>query len=166
MGAPPDAVPACPLCEEHLPRLWKSGGAACDPERTTRPCARFRGAVPRAAQAVYPVHCCVNVASIALKLIPSWFVGGRDSDAAIIFMDDLRSRLANRVQLTSDGHKAVEGAFGGDVDYAMLVKLYDPHRNSPRAATTPLNASVPVRKRLRAIPIRRTSARPMPSGRI
>jgi IS1 family transposase len=62
------------------------------------------------------------------KLIPSWFIGGRDSDAAIIFMDDLRSRLANRVQLTSDGHKAyleaVEGAFGSDVDYAQLVKLY------------------------------------------
>jgi IS1 family transposase len=62
------------------------------------------------------------------KLIPSWFVGGRDSDAAIIFMDDLASRLANRVQLTSDGHRAyleaVEGAFGADVDYAQLVKLY------------------------------------------
>jgi IS1 family transposase len=62
------------------------------------------------------------------KLIPSWFVGGRDSDAAIIFMEDLASRLANRVQLTSDGHKAyleaVEGAFGSDIDYAMLVKLY------------------------------------------
>jgi IS1 family transposase len=62
------------------------------------------------------------------KLIPSWFVGGRDSDAAIIFMDDLASRLANRVQLTSDGHKAyleaVEGAFGAGVDYAQLVKLY------------------------------------------
>jgi hypothetical protein len=55
-------------------------------------------------------------------------VGGRDSDAAIIFMDDLRSRLATRIQLTSDGHKAyleaVEGAFGGDIDYGMLVKLY------------------------------------------
>ena len=62
------------------------------------------------------------------KLIPSWFVGGRDSDAAIILMDDLASRLANRVQLTSDGHKAyleaVEGAFGSDIDYAMLVKIY------------------------------------------
>jgi IS1 family transposase len=70
------------------------------------------------------------------KLIPSWFVGGRDSDAAIIFMDDLRSRLANRVQLTSDGHKAyleaVEGAFGGDVDYAMLVKLYGPSPDGAR----------------------------------
>lgn len=62
------------------------------------------------------------------KLIPSWFVGGRDSDAAMIFMDDLASRLANRVQLTSDGHRAyleaVEGAFGSDIDYAMLVKIY------------------------------------------
>src|ERR1700694_3296250 len=62
------------------------------------------------------------------KLMPSWFVGGRDSDAAIVFMDDLASLLANRVQLTSDGHRAyleaVEGAFGGDIDYAMLVKLY------------------------------------------
>ncbi len=64
------------------------------------------------------------------KLIPSWFVGGRDSDAAMIFMEDLASRLANRVQLTSDGHKAyleaVEGAFGSDIDYAMLVKVYGP----------------------------------------
>lgn len=62
------------------------------------------------------------------KLIPSWLVGGRDSDYAMVFMDDLASRLANRVQLTSDGHKAyleaVEGAFGGDIDYAQLVKLY------------------------------------------
>ena len=62
------------------------------------------------------------------KLIVSWLVGGRDSEYAIAFMDDLRSRLANRVQLTTDGHKAyleaVEGAFGGDVDYAQLIKLY------------------------------------------
>jgi IS1 family transposase len=62
------------------------------------------------------------------KLIVSWLVGGRDSEYAMVFMDDLRSRLANRVQLTTDGHRAyleaVEGAFGGDIDYAMLVKLY------------------------------------------
>src|SRR5271169_5391214 len=64
------------------------------------------------------------------KLAVSWYVGGRDSEAAMIFMDDLAKRLANRVQLTSDGHKAyleaVEGAFGSDIDYAMLVKLYGP----------------------------------------
>jgi IS1 family transposase len=62
------------------------------------------------------------------KLLITWLVGGRDSEYAMAFMDDLRSRLANRVQLTSDGHKAyleaVEGAFGGDVDYAMLVKIF------------------------------------------
>ena len=63
------------------------------------------------------------------KLMLSWLVSpGRDSSYAIELMDDLRNRLANRVQLTTDGHKAyleaVEGAFGGDVDYAQLVKIY------------------------------------------
>lgn len=58
------------------------------------------------------------------KMILSYLVGGRDSEYAMWFMDDLASRLANRVQLTSDGHRAyleaVEGAFGADVDYAQL----------------------------------------------
>ena len=62
------------------------------------------------------------------KLIVSYLIGGRDGEYAMAFMDDLRSRLANRVQLTTDGHKAylsaVDEAFGIDVDYAMLVKLY------------------------------------------
>lgn len=62
------------------------------------------------------------------KLIVSYLVGGRDSEYAMAFMDDLRDRLANRVQLTTDGHKAylqaVEEAFGADIDYAQLVKLY------------------------------------------
>ena len=62
------------------------------------------------------------------KLVPSWRVGDRSGMTAIDFMDDLRPRLAERVQLTSDGHKAyleaVEGAFGGDVDYVMLQKIY------------------------------------------
>ncbi len=62
------------------------------------------------------------------KLIPSYYVGVRDAEAAQAFIGDLASRLANRVQLTSDGHKAyleaVEAAFGADIDYAMLVKIY------------------------------------------
>mgnify|MGYP002621825325 FL=1 len=62
------------------------------------------------------------------KLIISWLVGGRDGEYALAFMDDVKDRLANRVQLTTDGHKAylnaVEDAFGADVDYAMLVKMY------------------------------------------
>ena len=62
------------------------------------------------------------------KMIVSYLVGGRDGEYAMAFMDDLRGRLANRVQLTTDGHKAylnaVEEAFGDDIDYGMLVKLY------------------------------------------
>jgi IS1 family transposase len=62
------------------------------------------------------------------KLVASFYVGGRDSEAAANFIYDLAPRLASRVQLTSDGHKpylqAIEGAFGADIDYAMLVKTY------------------------------------------
>lgn len=62
------------------------------------------------------------------KLIASWAVGSRDAGAAAEFITDLRDRLANRVQLTTDGHRAyvnaVEDAFGADIDYAMLIKVY------------------------------------------
>jgi IS1 family transposase len=75
------------------------------------------------------------------KLAVSWLIGGRDGEYAMAFMDDLRSRLANRVQLTSDGYKAylhaVEGAFGGDVDYAQLVKLYGAVSDSAKGRYSP-----------------------------
>lgn len=62
------------------------------------------------------------------KLVPSWLVGDRGIETATIFLEDLASRLSHRVQLTTDGHRvylgAVEGVFGIDIDYAMLVKLY------------------------------------------
>jgi len=62
------------------------------------------------------------------KLIPSFYIGARDAHAAQMFIGDLAGRLANRVQLTSDGHKpyleAVEQSFGADIDYAMLIKHY------------------------------------------
>jgi IS1 family transposase len=62
------------------------------------------------------------------KLMVAWAVGGRDAGEANGFMHDVADRLANRVQLTSDGHKAylsaVESAFGADIDFAQLVKLY------------------------------------------
>lgn len=62
------------------------------------------------------------------KLVPCWLAGLRDAGYAYEFMSDLKTRLANRVQITTDGYKvylwAVEDAFGADVDYAMLVKLY------------------------------------------
>src|SRR6185369_1312691 len=69
------------------------------------------------------------------KLMVAYFVGDRGGESAMILMDDLRARLSNRVQLTTDGHKAyleaVEGAFGADVDYAQLVKLYGPTITAP-----------------------------------
>ncbi len=62
------------------------------------------------------------------KLLVSWLVGQRNTDSALRFVDDLKSRLSNRVQLTSDGHRpylvAVDTVFGDDVDYAMLHKIY------------------------------------------
>lgn len=76
------------------------------------------------------------------KLVVSWLVGGRDASFAAAFMDDLASRLANRVQMTTDGHKAyleaVEGAFGADIDYAQLIKLYgNPPAESPDTRYSP-----------------------------
>jgi IS1 family transposase len=62
------------------------------------------------------------------KLIAAWALGTRGAGTAYEFMHDLAGRLANRVQLTTDGHRvylnAVESAFGSDIDYAMLVKIY------------------------------------------
>ncbi len=75
------------------------------------------------------------------KFIASWFVGGRDGECAEWFIRDLAGRLGNRVQLTSDGHRAyleaVEGAFGCDVDYAQLVKLYGSAPESARGRYSP-----------------------------
>jgi IS1 family transposase len=62
------------------------------------------------------------------KLIVSYLVGQRGADWAKAFLEDVASRVSNRIQLTTDGHHvyvdAVENAFGADVDYAMLIKLY------------------------------------------
>jgi IS1 family transposase len=62
------------------------------------------------------------------KLVPCWYIGPRDAIAARDFMEDLAPRLTDRMQLTTDGHKsylrAVDRAFGDDIDYAMLVKIY------------------------------------------
>lgn len=92
------------------------------------------------------------------KLVPSWLVGMRDAGHAYEFLCDLKERLANRVQITTDGHKmyleAVEDAFGRDVDYAMLVKVYGAEpageaRYSPPkclAAENTLSRAIPIRR--------------------
>ncbi|UFN51442.1 IS1 family transposase [Roseomonas sp. OT10] len=83
------------------------------------------------------------------KLIVSYLIGGRDAGYAAAFMDDVADRLANRVQLTTDAHKpyltAVEGAFGADVDYAMLVKLYGASPESAKGRYSPAEC-VGIRK--------------------
>jgi IS1 family transposase len=72
------------------------------------------------------------------KLVPCWQLGDRGARTAHAFIHDLASRLRNRVQLTSDGHRvyltAIESAFGSDIDYAMLVKMYgsDPRETEAR----------------------------------
>lgn len=75
------------------------------------------------------------------KLVPCWYIGTRDGAAAYHFMHDLAGRLANRVQLTTDGHKAylqaVEDAFGCDIDYAMLNKVYGPAPEGPEVRYSP-----------------------------
>lgn len=62
------------------------------------------------------------------KLMVTWLVGDRTSSSGVVFLRDLKSRLTNRVQLTTDGHgaylEAVDHTFGDNIDYAMLIKLY------------------------------------------
>jgi helix-turn-helix protein len=94
------------------------------------------------------------------KLVMSWLVGGRDSGYAMAFMDDLATRLANRVQLTSDGHKAylraVEEAFGADIDYAVLEKIYKTDPAIPAGRYSPASLhrgqEAPRRRRPRSAP--------------
>lgn len=62
------------------------------------------------------------------KLVPSWLLGRRDTATATVFMKDLATRLKNKVQLTTDGHKmyleAVDSAFGNEIDFSQLIKIY------------------------------------------
>jgi IS1 family transposase len=75
------------------------------------------------------------------KLVPCWFVGQRDAGCAYHFIHDLKARLANRVQLTTDGHRAymtaVEDAFGAEIDYAMLQKIYGAPQDTPETRYSP-----------------------------
>jgi IS1 family transposase len=76
------------------------------------------------------------------KLMVSYLCGGRDAEWASQFMEDLASRVSTRIQITTDGHRAyaqaVEGAFGMDVDYAMLIKLYGESPDNPDTRYSPV----------------------------
>lgn len=90
------------------------------------------------------------------KLIIGWLVGGRDGGYAAAFMEDVAGRLANRVQITTDGHKAyldaVDGAFGCDVDYAMLDKIYGSSPESAKGRYSPAECIGAKKKRVEGRP--------------
>lgn len=90
------------------------------------------------------------------KLVAAWYIGDRDAEAAMFFMDSLAKRLANRVQLTSDGHKpyldAIEGAFGADIDYAMLVKVYGATPEGPQRRYSPAKFMASTKHRIEGNP--------------
>ncbi len=76
------------------------------------------------------------------KLVPCWHVGGSGMEDATAFIDDLAARLTHRIQLTTDGHRpyleAIESAFGNDIDYARLIKIYGTSgKSSPKKRYSP-----------------------------
>lgn len=75
------------------------------------------------------------------KLVPCWFIGQRHAGCAYHFLSDLKDRLAHRVQLTTDGHRAylhaVEDVFGTDIDFAMLQKIYGNAEQGPETRYSP-----------------------------
>ncbi len=90
------------------------------------------------------------------KLAVSFYVGNRDGEAALEFMTDLGKRLANRVQLTSDGHKAyldaVEETFGADIDYAQLVKIYGASPEGGKGRYSPAECTGAIKHRVEGKP--------------
>lgn len=90
------------------------------------------------------------------KLIVSYLVGGRDAGYAHEFMQDVAARLANRVQLTTDGHRAyldaVDGAFGADVDYAILEKIYGTAPENAKGRYSPAECIGAKKKRVEGRP--------------
>jgi IS1 family transposase len=93
------------------------------------------------------------------KLIISYFVGGRDGECAAWFIQDVADRVANRIQLTSDGLRAyleaVEGAFGADIDYAMLNKIYGASPESAKGRYSPADCIGAEKRRITGNPSRK-----------
>ena len=90
------------------------------------------------------------------KLILSWLIGKREVEDAYVFAKDIKERLANRVQLTNDGHKmyfsAMESVFGADIDYAMLVKYYGNNPNEVKGHYSPAECTKAQPRRIQGNP--------------
>jgi IS1 family transposase len=147
------------VSKDTVMKLWREMGEACigfqDRELRDLPCKRLQvdeiwsfvyakaKNVPADKAGVFGYGDVWTFTSVCAdtKLMPSFLVGARDAGCATEFMNDLAGRLANRVQLTSDGHKmylsAVEDAFAGEIDFAQLVKLYGPAPEGPEVRYSP-----------------------------
>lgn len=127
---------ACASYEDRAIRNVKSKRIQCD-EIWSFVYAKQKNVTPEIASKTWAGDIWTWTAIDAdSKLAIAWALGGRDAMTAKHFIEDLAARLAGRVQLTTDGHRpyleAVEGAFGADVDYAMLVKLYESAQDETR----------------------------------
>lgn len=147
------------VSKDTVMKLWREIGEACigymDRELVNLPCKRLQ--VDEIWSFVYAKAKNVPADKVGqfgfgdvwtftaidadTKLMPSFLVGSRDGGCATEFMQDLAARLVNRVQLTTDGHKmylsAVEDAFGGDIDFAQLVKIYGSAPEGPEVRYSP-----------------------------
>jgi len=121
---------ACMAHHDRAVRGVKANRVECDEIWAFNYCKRAKLATAKAAPAGAGDAWTWTALDVDSKLIISYLIGGRHAEAAQDFMHDVADRLANRIQLTTDGHGAylgaVIGAFGIDVDYAQLVKHYGP----------------------------------------
>jgi IS1 family transposase len=125
---------ACMGFHDKAVRHVKAQRIECDEIWSFNYCKRVKVATAKAAPAYAGDGWTWTALDADGKLIVSFLIGGRSAEAANDFMMDVADRLTTRVQLTTDGYKpyiqAVTGAFGLDVDYAMLVKMYGESANA------------------------------------
>ena len=145
-----DAGEACAAYHDENVRNVKAARVQCDEIRTFTYAKQKNVETAKAAPTDAGDTWTWTALDADSKLIVSYLVGGRDAEYANTFMDDVASRLATRVQLTTDGHKAyldaVEGAFGADVDFAQLVKVYGASPDSAKGRYSPAECTG-IRKR-------------------
>ncbi|MBI1776462.1 MAG: IS1 family transposase [Proteobacteria bacterium] len=136
-----DAGAACAEAHDRLVRNVKAQRIQCDEIWAFCYSKQKNVATAKAAPAGSGDIWTWTALETTSKLMISYVSGSRDAGYAMALMDDLRTRLATRVQLTTDGHKAylgaVEEAFGDDIDYAMLVKLYGAAPEGPEVRYSP-----------------------------
>jgi IS1 family transposase len=150
-----DAGEACEAFHDATVRDVKAKRAQCDEVWSFIHCKQRNVATAKAAPEMAGDVWTWTAIEAQSKLLIAWQVGGRDAGTATAFMKDVAERLANRVQLATDRHRAylaaVEDAFGAAVDYAMLDKLYGA-APEPAGRYSPAQCIGAIRKRVEGRP--------------